>query len=71
MLLNKWISLGLNVLVAVFLVLSQVDWSSLLPAKYAAAGAFVTVVIKGVLNVLQPPPTQTIVPTGNSVVTHT
>lgn len=70
MLMNKWISLGLNVLTAVLVVLSQVDWSTMLPQKYAFAGAMIVLVIKSALSALQPAPTQPAMPTGGTVITH-
>jgi hypothetical protein len=70
MLLNKWISLALNLAILVITFLATVNWADYLPTQ---AGTIVIVLaaVKAVLNVLQPPPSQTVVPTGNAIVTHT
>ena len=71
MITNKWILLGLNVIVVVLGYLATVDWNTLLPSK---AGAIISAigVAKGVLALLMPPVGQsTITSTGGTIVTHT
>lgn len=71
MIVNKWILLGLNIIVVVLGYLGTVDWTTYLPSK---AGAIVSTIalVKGILALLMPPTSQsTITSTGGTLVTHT
>ena len=71
MLINKYLSLALNLAVALVAILGGADWSSLAP-KQAGTIIVVIAMVKAVLNVLQPPASQpTITATGNALITHT
>ena len=69
MLINKYLSLALNLAVAVVAILGAADWSSLAP-KQAGSIIVVIAMVKAVLNVFQPAPGQSVSPTGNALITH-
>ncbi len=71
MLVNKYLSLALNLAILVVAYLGTVSWTDFLSAEHAGIVVMVLAALKAVLNVFQPGPGQPVEPTGNALITHT